>query len=96
MPGSEPLLLLHLSDLHFGAKSRFAGEDPRNVARAFHAGIAKAVEAEGLVAANQLFIITGDLVETAIPPEYDQARLFFDELVELLELPDRRLERRSV
>lgn len=31
-----PILLLHLSDLHFGPHSRFLGESPERLGQSFH------------------------------------------------------------
>ncbi len=35
-----PIVLLHLSDLHFGPHGRFVGEPPERLGRSFHRALA--------------------------------------------------------
>lgn len=81
MPGvtAQPLWILHLSDLHFGPHSRFAGEDVRRLVRLHLQALDEARPAlgAGVDERVRLVIITGDIAEAARPREYEEARAFF-------------------
>lgn len=87
----SPLLLLHLSDLHFGPHSRFADTDPIDIAGRLHQAIEDEKTRRGVDVAVSLAIITGDIAEAARPSEYDDARAFFEELSQKLRLDRSRL-----
>ena len=78
---TEPIVLLHLSDLHFGKNSRFAHEDHKE----FGAGLGQAVQEEaerrGFKKKPDLVIVTGDVAQQALPSEYKNAIEFFGGLV---------------
>ncbi len=79
-----PILLLHLSDLHFGPHSRFPDEDRQKLGESFHRAIAGeqkklALQAELPWLAEQridLVFVTGDVAETGKRSEFDQGRDF--------------------
>jgi hypothetical protein len=70
-PAPPPRRLLHLSDLHFGAR------DPAIVS---YAQLAADLHAQGVDRLDAL-IVSGDLVNRADPAEYDAARRFLDLLM---------------
>jgi 3',5'-cyclic AMP phosphodiesterase CpdA len=83
---SQPLLILHLSDLHFGPHGRFEGEDLDALARRFHQAIDEARSELGWKEQVGLCIVTGDIAEAARPKEYKRALTFFEALVGTLGL----------
>ena len=85
-----PLVLLQLSDLHFGPHSRFAGCDLERLAVQCRQAIDEARSDLGWREAVGLVLVTGDIVEAAYPPEYATATTFFRVLArELAVLPHR-------
>ncbi len=70
------MLLLHLSDLHFGSHSRFGDGDEELVATAFCHQLAQAKDDAGLPAGIDLVCVTGDLTETAHKKELHRAGVF--------------------
>ena len=78
---SRPLLILHLSDLHFGPHSRFAGEDMESLAQRFHQAIDDARRELDWKERVGLCIVTGDVAEAARKKEYQDALVFFEALV---------------
>lgn len=89
MPSNQPLYILHLSDLHFGLHSRFAGLDHEELGRRFHLAIEAEMQrrkAKGRVA---LVLTTGDIAEAARPKEYKSAAAFFVGMAKALGLPRR-------
>jgi hypothetical protein len=87
----EPLVLLQLSDLHFGRHNRFSGLDLERLA----AQCCQALDAaRGDLAWREsvgLVLITGDVTEDARPPDYRDAARFFAALAGELALPTHRL-----
>jgi len=74
-----PLLLLQLSDLHFGPHSRFAEYNPDYLDR-LAAQCHQALDERGDLGWREavcLVIVTGDIAEAAYPPEYATATPFF-------------------
>lgn len=69
------MLLLHLSDLHFGAHSRFKGEDLTRLGKAFF----KDLEAKrgGFAKGSRidLVAVTGDIAESGKPTEFKEGEL---------------------
>jgi 3',5'-cyclic AMP phosphodiesterase CpdA len=82
-----PLTILHLSDLHFGPHGRFAGQDPKKLARRFQAAIEQAREDLAFPAPVGLVVVTGDIAEVARKAEYAEALGFFSALSDALRLP---------
>ena len=82
----DPILILHLSDLHFGEHSRFAEIGPEG----FAGRVASAVRAQRtqreIAAPISLVVVTGDVVQTAHREEYAEAHEFFAELATRIEL----------
>lgn len=84
------MLLLHLSDLHFGAHSRFRELEPALLAEGFLAQLKASRKRLGIAGSVELVIVTGDFAETAAPGEFDQAGTFLGAVVDGLNLPRRR------
>ena len=79
-PQDRVFTWIHLSDLHFGPHSRFAGEDLTRLGKAFQRdldGAKKHFEMKGKV---DLAIVTGDLAESGKPKEFDMAAQFLTAL----------------
>ncbi|MEO5371617.1 MAG: TIR domain-containing protein [Magnetococcus sp. DMHC-1] len=76
MPLMDSLHILHLSDLHFGPKGRFANKDPGRVARGLGKSVLELLEDKK----PHLVIVSGDIAEAALPGEYKQALEFFQTL----------------
>lgn len=86
----RPFILLQLSDLHFGAHSRFHGEDMSGLAKRCAAAIADARRDLGWTESVELVLVTGDIAEAARPPEYRAALEFFQALKLALSLAPSR------
>ncbi len=86
------MLLLHLSDLHFGNKNRFANDNPSDLGRAFHRALQAASKEPQIPAtmAVSLVIVTGDIVESGLPSEFRAALEFLKSLAEEMDLPRNR------
>ena len=79
--GHEPIVILHLSDLHFGEHSRFAGKNHRRLGERFGRAVKEEAQRQEVPPAPHLVIVTGDVAETARPDEYkDRALPFFNGL----------------
>lgn len=85
-----PLVLLQLSDLHFGPHSRFAGCDLERLAAQCRQALDEARGDLGWREAVGIVLVTGDIAEAARPPEYVAAATFFHALAGHLELPSHR------
>ena len=82
--------LAHLSDLHFGDKSRFQNKNPTNLGKECAQAIRESVQGNwGFNLEKQPFlvIVTGDITEKAGENEFDQAGRFFASLRDSLEIP---------
>jgi 3',5'-cyclic AMP phosphodiesterase CpdA len=77
---TQQLLILHLSDLHFGKNNRFGQMDHNELAKRFCLAIEDAKKELSTDAKIGLVIITGDIADTAIPAEYKQAESFLSYL----------------
>ena len=84
---SFPLLVLHLSDLHFGPHGRFAGQDGERLAARFAKAIDAAREEQGFRQGVGLVVVTGDIAEAARKNEYEAALAFFGHLDTHLRVP---------
>ena len=67
------LLILHLSDLHFGNHNRFAEQDLGKLGKAFFRAVQHARAQAGIQGKIQLVIVSGDLAEVGKPKEFEQA-----------------------
>ena len=88
------IVLLHLSDLHFGNKNRFQHLDTAGL-KAFGQRFSQAVRetlAEDLKwkPAVDLIVVSGDIAEVAKPKEFDQGHAFLTGMREALQLPPER------
>ncbi|HLC15871.1 MAG TPA: metallophosphoesterase, partial [Thermodesulfovibrionia bacterium] len=81
----KPVLILHLSDLHFGKHSRFADSNPAELGKLFAQAVKEESNRRKFPAIN-LVIATGDIAEAARPPEYNQALTFFNTLAQELKI----------
>jgi 3',5'-cyclic AMP phosphodiesterase CpdA len=84
------MLLLHLSDLHFGNKNRFAGDPPDDLSKAFHRALEAARQEAQTDSQISVVIITGDLAESGLPSEFRDARKFLSSLADQLALRPER------
>jgi 3',5'-cyclic AMP phosphodiesterase CpdA len=85
-----PLVLLQLSDLHFGPHSRFVGCDLERLAAQCRQALDEARGDLGWREAVGLVLVTGDIAEAARPPEYATAATFFLALAHQLGLSPHR------
>jgi hypothetical protein len=85
-----PLVLLQLSDLHFGPHGRFAGCDLERLAAQCRQALDEARDDLGWREAVGLVLVTGDIAEAARPPEYAAAATFFLALARELALSSHR------
>lgn len=90
MAAQDGLLILHLSDLHFGNHNRFADQDPGKLGKAFFRAIKHAREGVGIQAEIQMVIVSGDLTEVGKPTEFEQAEAFLNALSEKIRLEHER------
>ena len=80
MPNSESLYILHLSDLHFGPNTRFAGWDPKDLGHRLNQAVAAELRKRRDTKEVSLVLVTGDIAEAGLPKEYQLARCFFEGL----------------
>ncbi len=80
----KSILLLHLSDLHFGPNSRFAGSDPKDLSQKLCIAIDDECNRRKIDEKISFAIITGDIAENAKSEEYDLAKSFFENLAKKL------------
>lgn len=83
------MLLLHLSDLHFGPHGRFASRDMRVLGQRFAAAVNQARAELRIEEEVALVVVTGDIAEAARPREYVDAGRFFEFLAGALGLARR-------
>ncbi|HEX8107858.1 MAG TPA: metallophosphoesterase [Kofleriaceae bacterium] len=81
-----PLVLLQLSDLHFGPYSRFSGCNLERLAAHCRQAIEEERRDLDWHETVDLVIVTGDVAEAAHPPEYVDAAVFFKALARELKL----------
>jgi 3',5'-cyclic AMP phosphodiesterase CpdA len=84
------MLILHISDLHFGCHSRFAGEPESDLGRRFGKDLIAAQRRMGLEGRVDLVVVTGDIAETGVPAEFEQGRHFLTSLAGTLGTEHRR------
>jgi calcineurin-like phosphoesterase family protein len=88
------IVLLHLSDLHFGNKNRFQHLDTEGL-KAFGQRFSQAVLETLADDLNwkpsvDLIVVSGDIAEVAKPKEFDQGHAFLTAMREELQLPPGR------
>lgn len=86
----DPILILHLSDLHFGPNSRFHDEDPKELGQKFCKALEKERVKREISAKIALVIVTGDITERAKSEEYKNAMDFFEILAQELGIDHKR------
>ena len=79
--------IAHLSDLHFGDKSRFREKDPATLGLDCARAIKSAMQSTFDLDKPDLVIVTGDITQQANIWEFYQALLFFNGLQEALNIP---------
>jgi 3',5'-cyclic AMP phosphodiesterase CpdA len=84
------MLLLHLSDLHFGPQSRFAREDLNRLGKTLQSDLKKAIGHFGIKGKVDLVVITGDVAESGRPKEFEMGVQFLTSLAGELGLEHRR------
>ncbi|MBF0369717.1 MAG: NACHT domain-containing protein, partial [Magnetococcales bacterium] len=87
MASRDPILILHLSDLHFGKHSRFAGMDKKELGSRFASSVREERDRVAGGVPFALAAVTGDVAEAAFPDEYEEAQLFFEVISDELEIP---------
>lgn len=85
-----PILLLHLSDLHFGPHSRFQGEKPERLGKSFHRALAAAQKQLGVERKVDLVFVTGDIAESGKKSEFERGREFLTGLAGAIGIEHRR------
>lgn len=83
------MVLLHLSDLHFGNKNRFGEDDPSELGVGFCHAVKTAMKTvEGMDSAGiDLVLVSGDIAESGVPSEFKAAKAFLARLCDSLDLP---------
>ena len=68
-PESKPsgIVILHLSDLHFGNKNRFQGHDPAEFGKQFSRAVQEALQEQGWGRPVDIVVVSGDIAEVAKP-----------------------------
>lgn len=84
------LVLLHLSDLHFGNKNRFQGRDLAVFGQQFSQAVDLAREELGWKRRVDLVVVSGDIAEVARPKEFEDGRVFLTAMIQGLELRPHR------
>src|SRR5215203_75002 len=84
------MILLHLSDLHFGTHSRFKGEDLTKLGKAFFKDLNAARGSFAKDSRIDLVAVTGDIAESGKPSEFKEGELFLAALAGELGLERRR------
>jgi 3',5'-cyclic AMP phosphodiesterase CpdA len=86
----DSILILHLSDLHFGPNSRFHDEDPKELGQKFHKALENERTKRKIAAKIALVIVTGDITEQAKSEQYKIAKNFFEILAQKLGIDHNR------
>lgn len=81
------LLLVQLSDMHFGKHSRYAGADPTRLGHTVAENIERARTELKIPVLPSVVVVSGDLVEMAKPAEFTQAQAFLRAFHEKTALP---------
>ncbi len=84
------MLILHLSDLHFGTHSRFKGEDLAKLGKAFFKDLNAARGSFAKGSRIDLVAVTGDIAESGKPTEFKDGERFLAALAGELGLDRRR------
>lgn len=91
LPSHSPgIVLLHLSDLHFGNKNRFKERDLNEFGTEFSQAIQNELAELKWGCPIDLLVVSGDIAEVAKPSEFEQGRVFLTALIEGLKLAPSR------
>jgi predicted MPP superfamily phosphohydrolase len=83
---AEGLVILHLSDLHFGNKNRFQNHDLTAFGQEFSRAVRMACEEQNWGRPVDLVVISGDISEVAKPKEFADCCTFLKTVVQRLNL----------
>lgn len=86
----EGVVLLHLSDLHFGDKNRFQGRDLKGFGHQTSQAVKNALQELKWPRPVDLVVISGDIAEVAKPKEFEQGVSFLSALMDGLSLTPSR------
>src|ERR1700748_2073931 len=75
------IVILHLSDLHFGNKNRFKDLDLAEFGKQFSRAAMEAVKEQGWEARIDLVVVSGDIAEVARPKEFEQGHAFLKAMI---------------
>ncbi len=70
---AESVVILHLSELHFGENGRFSGLDPKDLGKQLGEAVTAELGKREGGAKVSLVVVTGDIAQTAKPGEYETA-----------------------
>lgn len=86
------MILLHLSDLHFGNKNRFSEDKPADLAKGFYKALLAAEAKNNILTSGKVdvVIVSGDLAESGARSQFADAKEFLTALAEELTLPRER------
>ena len=87
---ASDLTILHLSDLQFGCHHRYKGKEPYQTLLDKLVADLEHLEEAYDVRANAI-VVTGDVAQTSVPSEYEQARVFLDGLLAALKMERQRV-----
>lgn len=86
----DPILILHLSDLHLGPKNRFGNRDLKELGKYFSSSILDECKKRSIKTKIDVVIVTGDIAEFAKPKEYLNAKILFEVLSKNLKVPHQK------
>jgi 3',5'-cyclic AMP phosphodiesterase CpdA len=84
------LVLLHLSDLHFGNKNRFQHLDLAEFGRLFSQAVQMELSELNWQPTVDLVVVSGDIAELGKPKEFEQGRAFLTAMIQGLQLAPSR------
>jgi len=84
---SYSVSIAHLSDLHFGDRSRFKEKNPAELGRECVQAIKGSMKIKFGKERPDLVLVTGDITQGALTAEFDHAKKFFISLQTSLEIP---------
>ncbi len=90
MAQPDSILILHMSDLHFGASGRFAKHDHAELGRVCAEDVEVAKDQLRIKIPVAIVVTTGDIAQMSLPCEYQQALAFFKGLSSGLDVVPRR------
>ncbi|MCW3097049.1 MAG: putative signal transduction protein with Nacht domain [Chthonomonadaceae bacterium] len=89
-PTTSGIVILHLSDLHFGNKNRFQGRNLTEFGQQFSRAVQEAVKEQAWGRPVDIVVVSGDIAEVAKPPEFEQGHTFLKAMIGGLDLTPSR------